>query len=111
MLRSSLWRGPCLWRGDLSGELVAASSVSDMRERTSSLQMQPLLTVPQQPLRLLAKLRPQVGARERIGHVGGEEADLGAAVEALAFELYAVERLLACEPAHGVGELDLAAGA
>src|SRR5215470_6856028 len=69
------------------------------------------LPFPQQPLRLLAKLRPQVGARERIGHVGGEEADLGAAVEALAFELDAVERLLARKPAHGVGELDLAAGA
>src|SRR5882724_1178977 len=65
----------------------------------------------QQPLRLLAELGPEIWARERVGEVGGQEADLGAAVEALAFELHAVERLLAREPAHGVGELDLAAGA
>src|SRR5262245_4552602 len=111
MLRSSLWRGPCLWRGDLSGELVAASSVSDMRARTSSLQMRPLLTVPQQPLRFLAKLGPQVGARERIGHVGGEKADLGPAAEALPLELEAIERLPLGELDHRIGELDLTAGA
>src|SRR5258705_2496558 len=65
----------------------------------------------QQPLRLLAELGPEVWPRERVGEVGGQEADLGAAVEAPAFELHAVERLLAREPAHGVGELDLTAGA
>src|SRR5262245_15466791 len=69
------------------------------------------LSFSQQPLRLLAQLRPQVGARRRISHVGGEKADLGAAVEALAVELEAIERLPLGELDHRVGELDLAAGA
>src|SRR5262245_8763588 len=68
-------------------------------------------TFPQQTFRFLAKLWPQVGARQRISHVGGEKADLGAAVEALAVELEAVERLPLGELDHRVGELDLAAGA
>ena len=66
---------------------------------------------PSRPLELRAELRRDVGARERVGDIGGEEADLGAAVEAAAFELQAVERLRARERDHGVGELDLAAGA
>src|SRR5215470_19456656 len=68
------------------------------------------LTFPQQPPRLLAELGPEVSARERVGEVGGEEADLGAAVEALAVELQAIERLRLGELDHGVGELDLATG-
>src|SRR5215475_4674531 len=70
-----------------------------------------VLTFAQQPLRLLAEFGPEIGARERVGEVGGEEADLGAAVKALAVELEPVERLRLGEFDHGVGELDLAAGA
>src|SRR3954452_19690890 len=70
-----------------------------------------LLSLAQQPLRLLAELGAEVCARQRIGEVGGEKADLGAAVEALAIELQSIERLRLGELDHGVGELDLAAGA
>ena len=59
----------------------------------------------------LRKSGRDVGARQRVGDVGGEEADLGAAVEALAFEFQAVERLLLGKLDHRVGELDFAAGA
>src|SRR5438132_1505178 len=65
----------------------------------------------QYPLQLRAKLRRNVLAGERIGHIGGEEADLRAAVEALAGELEAAEALRLGEPDHRVGELDLVAGA
>src|ERR1700737_4180457 len=71
---------------------------------------QPIL-LPQQPLELRAHRRRDVGARERIGDVGGEETSLRAAVEASACELQSVERLRPGELDHGVGELDLAAGA
>ena len=67
--------------------------------------------IPEQLLQRRPECRRDVVARERIGDVGGEEADLRAAVEAAAFELQAVERLLLGEPDHRVGELDLAAGA
>src|SRR6266545_2402649 len=71
----------------------------------------PGLLVPEQALRLFAEFRRDVGAGEGVGDVGGEEADLGAAVVALAVELQAVERLALGERDHRVGELDLAAGA
>src|ERR1700761_717373 len=45
------------------------------------------------------------------GDVGLQEADLVAAVIALAFEAVAVERLAADQLGHRIGELDLAAGA
>ena len=60
---------------------------------------------------LLAEFRRDVGALQRIGDIGGEESDLGAAVEAAALEFEAVERLRARQRHHGVGELDFAAGA
>src|ERR1700733_8527428 len=50
-------------------------------------------------------------ARQRVGDVGGEEADLGAAVETAALEFQAVEILRARERDHRVGQLNLAAGA
>ena len=65
----------------------------------------------QQRLDLGAELRGDVVAGKRVGDIGGEEADLGAAVEGAALELESVERLLAREPDHRVSELDLAAGA
>src|SRR5690349_16456002 len=89
-------------------------SFPDVARAPSGLQVgrrRSSLPLPQQPLRLLAELGTEVCARERIGHVGGQEADLGAAIESLAFELHAIKWLLAREPVHGVGELDLAAGA
>ena len=57
-----------------------------------------------------AEARRDVLARQRVGHVGGEKADLGAAVEAAAFELEAVEGLRPRQLDHGVGQLDLATG-
>src|SRR5690349_4229919 len=68
-------------------------------------------STPQQPLDLVAERRRDVGPRHRIRDVGGEEADLGAAVEALAVELHGVERLALGQRDHRVGDLDLAAGA
>src|SRR5262249_4107259 len=65
----------------------------------------------EQVLEFGAERRPEVVARQPVGDVGGEEADLRAAVEAAALELEPVERLLLGEPDHGVGELDLAARA
>src|SRR6516225_5468236 len=47
--------------------------------------------------------RRDILARERVGDVGGEEADFRAAIEAPAFELQAVEALRAGERDHGVG--------
>src|SRR5262249_26454823 len=58
-----------------------------------------------------AKLRRDVLAVERVGDIGGQESDLGAAVEAFSFKLETVELLLLREPDHGVGELDLIARA
>src|SRR5262245_33912986 len=92
----------------------SARSFPDVADAPPGLQVNrccAFLTFPQQPLRLLAELGPEVGARKRVGEVGGEEADLGAAVEALAVELQPIERLRFGELDHGVGELDLAAGA
>src|SRR5216684_3707029 len=65
----------------------------------------------QQPLELGPHRRRDVVALERVGDVGGEKADLGAAVEAAPLELQSVERLRLGELDHRVGELDLAAGA
>src|SRR5262245_3992757 len=76
-----------------------------------SVQTSDALPALQQPLRLLAEFRRNVGPRQRVGDVGGEEADLGAAVVARPLELEAVEGLPLGERDHGVGELNLAAGA
>src|SRR5689334_5496117 len=65
----------------------------------------------QQLLDLGAERRREVGALQRIGDIGGEEADLGAAIEAAALELQAGERLSLGELDHRIGDLDLAAGA
>src|SRR5579859_2737098 len=57
---------------------------------------------------------PELGRDVRTGETEGdvrfEEADLVAAIIALALEAQAVERLAAEELDHGVGQLDLAAG-
>src|ERR1700726_5250493 len=58
-----------------------------------------------------AQVVTQISARHAEGDVGAEEAGLGAAIVALAFELDAVETLGFCQPNHRIGELDLAAGA
>src|SRR5215831_12051648 len=71
----------------------------------------PTLSVLHQPLELGAEIRRDVLARQRVGDVGGEEADLRAAVKTLAGELEAEERLRLGQAHHAVGELDLAAGA
>src|SRR5262245_54807742 len=68
-------------------------------------------SIPEEPLRLLAQLRRNVGTGKGIRNVGGEEADLGAAVIAVALEPQAVERLPLGELDHRIGKLDLAAGA
>src|SRR3569623_3588805 len=64
---------------------------------------------------ILLHLRDQPGAQLRplqaVGDVGAEEAVLGAAIMALALELDAIECLRLGKADHGVGELDLAAGA
>src|SRR5262249_57809000 len=52
-----------------------------------------------------------VVALQRICNIGGKKADLAAAIEAAAFELEPVKRLLAREPDHRIGDLDFAAGA
>src|SRR5262249_16996432 len=62
-------------------------------------------------LDLGAEAGRDVFARERVGDVGGEEADLGAAIEAAALEFQAVEILHARERDHRVGQLNFAAGA
>src|SRR6478672_8726679 len=65
----------------------------------------------QNPLELHAQRGAEVVAGERVGGVGGEETDLRAAVETLAVEFEAVERLRLGELDHGVGELYFAPGA
>src|SRR4051794_12945523 len=65
----------------------------------------------QQALELHAQRGSEVVAGERVGGIGGEEAYLGAAVETLAVEFEAVERLRLGELDHGVRELYLATGA
>src|SRR5215472_12490100 len=66
---------------------------------------------PQQRLDLVSQRRSDIVARQRISDVGGEEADLAAAIEAAAFKFEPVERLLQREPDHRVGELDFSARA
>src|SRR5260221_4278856 len=68
-------------------------------------------TLAEQLLDLGAECRREVGALQRVGDIGGEKADLGAAVETAALELQAVKRLGLGELDHRVGDLDLAAGA
>ena len=58
-----------------------------------------------------AERRRDVRPRERVRDVGGEEAELRAAVEGAALELIAIERLRLRAASIGVGQLDLAAGA
>ncbi len=59
----------------------------------------------------IAQGRREIGAIQSIGDIRRQEADLGAAIVALAFEFQAVERLLFRQRDHRVGELDFAAGA
>src|SRR5450756_2682002 len=62
-------------------------------------------------LHLLAQPVAQIGARHAERDIGAQEACFRAAIVALAFELDAVEGLGPGQTDHGVGELDLAAGA
>src|SRR5215831_15198561 len=70
-----------------------------------------LVSPAQQALELGPHRGCDVAALERIGDVGSEKAHLRSAIEAPAVELQAVERLRPGELDHGVGELNLAAGA
>src|SRR6202042_787527 len=62
-------------------------------------------------LDLSAESRRDVLAFQCVRYVGGQKSDLGAAIEASALELQAVERLCLRQLDHGVGQLDFAAGA
>src|SRR6185437_3037587 len=53
----------------------------------------------------------QIWASECISHIGGEKSDFGAAIERLALIFQGVEGLAFEQRNHGVGDLDLAAGA
>src|SRR4029079_19431173 len=50
----------------------------------------------------------EVGAGERVSDIGGEEADLGAALEGPSFVFHRKERLALEQLKHRVGDLDLA---
>src|ERR1700736_3246718 len=71
----------------------------------------PSISLLQILLHLLAQIVAQIRARHAEGDVGAQESRLRAAIVAFAFELDTVETLLFGQPDHGVGELDLAAGA
>src|SRR5262245_45864281 len=62
-------------------------------------------------LQRLAEGGAEVLAGQAIGDIGGEEADLVAAIIGLAFEFQAEEAVLRHQLDHRVGQLDLAAGA
>src|SRR4051812_48927725 len=62
----------------------------------------------QQPFQLLAERRRDVRTIERIGHIGGQEAKLRAAIIGAAIELVTVERCCFGLRDHRVGKLDLA---
>src|SRR5262245_52678887 len=62
-------------------------------------------------LDLGAEARGDVFTRKRVGDIGGEEADLRAAIEAAALEFQAVEILRARQRDHRVRQLNFAAGA
>src|SRR5260370_37338438 len=70
-----------------------------------------LSALAEQACDLGAEVRRDVVARERIGDVRRQESDLGAAVERAALELEPVERQGPGQADHGVGDLDVAAGA
>ena len=63
----------------------------------------------EQRLDLGAQSRRDIVPCQRIGDVGGEEADLAAAIEAAAFEFEPIERLRLRQANHGVGQLNFAA--
>src|SRR5262245_38178548 len=69
------------------------------------------LFLAQQLAELLAERRRDILAGKRISNVGRKEADLRSAIEAAPLELQAVERLPLGELDHGVGDLNLSAGA
>src|SRR5579862_7960137 len=86
-------------------------SVSGDLHETATGASRTAVELAQDLLDLGAEAGRNVRPRQRIGHIGGEEADLRAAVETAAFEFQAVERLRPRQLDHGVGELDFAAGA
>src|SRR5512144_1642312 len=65
----------------------------------------------QQLLQLGGEGLAEVGALKRVRHVGQQEAELRAAVEAPALIAERIKGLRLDQPDHGVGDLDLAAGA
>src|SRR4051812_6313611 len=92
----------------ISGSIDDAFS---SREPDSTSLENATLLIAQHGLDFLAEFRGDILARERVAHIGGEEADLRAAVEAASVEFQPVEGLLLGQRQHGIGELDLAAGA
>src|ERR1700749_2616252 len=85
------------------------------RFRVRAFRARPGMTVPsslpQISFHFLTQPIAEVVARHAVGDVGAEEAGLRAAIMPLAFELDRVEVLRFGQPDHGIGELDLAAGA
>ena len=57
----------------------------------------------------LTKRRSEIGSGQPIGDIGGEEADLVAAIIGRAREFERPEVLLGEQPDHRIGDLDLAA--
>src|ERR1700716_4560568 len=87
-----------------SGNLEIPGSMLTHRPGMTSSLLQILL-------HLRAQAVAQIGARHGEGDVGAEEAGLGAAIVPFALELDTVEALGLGKLDHGIGELDLAAGA
>src|SRR6266478_9552186 len=79
--------------------------------RESSVGNETLIRLSQQRLDLGTQRRGDVVALQRVSDIGGQKTDLAAAIEAAAFEFEPVERLLAGEPDHRIGDLDFPPGA
>src|SRR5215211_2577792 len=92
------------WLTDIRNDLRAGRP-------TGRSAQDPASALGQELLELGAERRCDIGARQRVGDVGGEKADLRAAVEDAAVEAIAEERLGLGQLQHGVGHLNLAAGA
>src|SRR4029079_16280671 len=103
-----LSRRHCEERSDEAIQRLFADTFLDC---FASLAMPLSRLLPQILLHLRDQPVAQFGPLQAVGDVGAEEAGLGAAIMALALELDAVEFLRLGEADHGVGELDLAAGA
>src|SRR5258707_10219490 len=98
-------------RGSQIGRPQGSPLQQAMLEDHQSLQNNGSDRLSQQRLDLGTQRRGDVVALQRVGDIGGEKTDLAAAIEAAAFEFEPVERLLAGEPDHRIGDLDFTPGA